>query len=300
MEEKYIEENKRLIEKAKELSEKDELNTVLYKQANELKRKWHYSRDDESLFEKELADEFDLYMNKIFAKLKEGSLNSEEMKKNLIKEAKECLNSDNFKKNSQVMKELLDKWKFAGPTNNKEKDDELWNEFNTVRDEFYTKKEAYYENLKKSYKENEEKKKALIEEAIEANKTENIKELTNKMNDLMNRWKQVKTASKEVDDELWKEFAAQRKIFFNKRDSFYESMKEVYENRKNEKEELILQAKHLLAMSEFTKEEIEQMETIKQKWKEVGSAGRDYENDLWDKFKHIINRYSENKKYYQK
>lgn len=299
MEEKYINENKNLIEKAKELSEKDELNTVLYKQANELRRKWHYSKDDESLFEKELSDEFDFYMNKIFAKLKEGSLNSEEIKKGLIKEAKGCVNTNNFKKSSQEMKELLDKWKIAGPTNSKEKDDELWNEFNALRDEFYTKRDAYYENLKKSYKENEEKKRALIQEAIEANKIEDIKTLTNKMNDLMNQWKQVKTATKEVDDQLWNEFIKQRKIFFNKRDSFYESMKEVYENRKNQKEELILQAKHLLAMSEFTKEEIEEMESIRQKWKEIGSAGRDYENDLWDKFKNIINRYSENKKYYQ-
>ena len=298
MQDRYIEENKELIKKAKELSEKDELAINLYKEVNELRRKWHFSKDEESFYEKELTDEFDNYLNKIFSKLKESSLNAEEIKTNLIKEAKKCLESTNYKKNSPIMKELLEKWKIAGRTD-KEKDDQLWEEFNNLRNEFYTKRQEYYDNLTKQFKENEEKKLALIEEAVEANKIEDIKTLTDKMNDLMKKWKAVKTATKEKDDELWKQFVAQRDIFFNKRNSYYESMKQVYESRKEQKEELIKEAKHLLAMSTFTDEEIKNIEDIRNKWKEIGSAGKEYENELWDKFKPVINRYLENMKYYR-
>lgn len=296
---KFIEENKGLIQKAKELAQKEDLATNLYKEANALRKKFHFSRDDdESFFEKELADEFDSYLNQIYAKIKDSSLNAEELKNNIIKEAKALLLNTNFKKASPVMKDLLEKWKIAGHTD-KEKDDALWEEFNNIRNEFYEARDAYYDNLKKEFKANEEKKLALIEEAVEANKIVDIKELTDKMNDLMKKWKAVKTATKEKDDELWSKFQAQRDIFFKKKNSYFEAMKEVYEKRKEEKEELIKEAKHLLAMSEFSKEEIARVEEIRNKWKEIGSAGKEYENELWDKFKTIINRYLDNKKYYE-
>ena len=297
MNDKQLMENKNLLEKAKELAERENLDHI-YKEIGELRRNWHFSRDDdESFYEKELQDKFDDYLNKIYSKLKETSASVEDKKKELISKAKELVNSNNFKKSSPVMKQLLDEWKLVGHAA-KDVEETLWEEFNTIRNDFYTKRQEYYDNLTKQYAENEKAKESLIEKAIEANNINDIPLLSKTMNDLMAEWKKIKSATKEKDDELWKKFSAQRQIFFDKRNSYNEQMKSVYAERTEKKKELITEARRCLALSEFTPEEIQKVEDIRNKWKEIGSAGRDNENTLWNEFSAIIKKYLDNKKYY--
>ena len=66
-----------------------------------------------------------------------------------------------------------------------------------------------------------------------------------------------------------------------------------------EKKELIAQAKIYLARSEFTDEEVAALKELRTKWKEVGNAGKDHENDLWNEFNTIVNKYFENMKFYR-
>lgn len=297
MEEFQINQNKETLLELKALSEQEDLVNA-YKAIGEIRKKWHFSRDDASFYEQELQDKFDEYLNVIYSKLKVNESQAEENKKNIIEKAQKCLENGDFRKTGPMMKELLENWKIAGKAN-KEADDELWNKFNEIRNAYYEKRQAYYDDLNRQFKENEESKKKLIAEAVEANKIDDIKQLTDKMNQLMASWKAVKSATKEVDEQLWAEFKAQRDIFFNKRNSYFEAMKQVYENRAQQKQELITRAKHCLAMSEFTDEEIQEVEEIRKKWKEIGSAGREFENDLWEKFSTVINRYLDNMKYYR-
>ena len=139
---------------------------------------------------------------------------------------------------------------------------------------------------------------ARIEEAVKANEMTNIKDLTKVMNDLMAKWKNVKSAGKEKDDELWAKFLEQRKAFFAKRDSYFESMKSVYAERTEKKKDIIAKAKRNLAISEFTKDEVAAMEDLRKAWKEVGSAGKENEDSLWQEFSTIMKKYFDNKKYY--
>ena len=296
MQENRIDANKELLVELKKLANSDNCDG-LYKEIAQIKKKWHFAKDEASYYEQELQDQFDLYLSKIYEKLNANSKDAKEKKEELIEKAKSLLNNENFKKNSPIMKQLLDEWKVAGRSD-KETDDSLWEEFNSVRQSFYDKRQAYYDNIQKQFAQNEQAKLALIDEATKANEIEDIKTLTDKMNELMKSWKAVKSATKEKDDELWAKFNEQRQIFYKKKNSYIESMKEVWNNRANQKKELIQQAKHYLAMSEFTKEEIAAVEDIRKKWKEIGSAGREQENELWTTFSTIINKYLDNKKYY--
>ncbi len=299
-----MEENKtlkeELVEKAKELAENDEISNK-YQALSDLKKRWKRTlSEDESLFDKELADKFDEYVSVIEKKANELSGNVEEIKNKIIEQAKELAESENYKKATEKMNELFEQFKQAGRSNSKEADDNLWEQFKAAKDNFYERKADYYAQLKDRFAANKESKEKLVEQAKEVLNIENFSEATKKMNSLMDEWKKLGNAGKEFNDSLWASFSGARQEFFKKRSAYFEEMKGEYAKRAEAKKELIAKAKHCLAMSEFTAEEVAEIKNIRNEWKAVGFAGKDNEDALWEEFNGIVNKYFENYKVYGK
>ncbi|MBR5754783.1 MAG: DUF349 domain-containing protein [Erysipelotrichaceae bacterium] len=286
-----------LLEKAKELAENPDAEGAFF-QAKQLRKKWGKVREEEeSLYDKEMLEKFNEYLSKINVAEGEAFGSIEERKKDIINRAKETLSLNNFKKATEAMNNLMDEWKASGRTN-KEKDDELWEEFREVRNQFFDNRSEYYKKLVEQYEVNKEAKKELIEKAKEANKLENFKEIANTMDQLMEQWKKVGRAGKE-DDALWKEFSQERKTFYNNRNAYYSSLKEQFAKRVEQKQEIIEKAKKNLAISSFSDEEFEEMKDLRKQWREVGNAGKENENDLWEAFNKVMTTYFDNAKYYR-
>ena len=287
-----------LIAKMEELLGEENAAEAFLK-AKDLKRRWPRVREEEESFSDfELSEKFNKMMDELSEKAGDVYINTEERKTQLIEQAKEILAKNNFKKGTEQMKQLLEDWKHAGRIN-KERDDELWNEFAAVRSEFFEKKNEYFANLKETFSANKALKEELIAKAKEIAGIENIKEAGNRSNELMEEWKKVGSAGRRDDDDLWQQFLAERKAFFARRDAYYDEMKETYAKRVEAKKELIAQAKIFLARSEFTDEEVDSIKELRAKWKEVGNAGREHENELWEEFNGIVNKYFENMRYYK-
>ena len=138
----------------------------------------------------------------------------------------------------------------------------------------------------------------MIEKAKEANTLDNFKEIANRMDALMEEWKKTGRAGKE-DDDLWKQFSAERKTFFNNRNAYYSSLKETFAQKTAAKQEIIEKAKKNLAISSFSDEEFEEMKDLRRQWKEIGNAGRENENTLWEAFSKVMTTYFDNAKYYR-
>ncbi|MBR4462523.1 MAG: DUF349 domain-containing protein [Erysipelotrichaceae bacterium] len=286
-----------LLEQAKQLAENpDSADAVV--QARVLRKKWgRVKEEEESLYDKELQESFNAYLDVISAKESEAFGTIEDRKRAIIDKAKEVLNQTNFKKASEAMNDLMEQWKVSGRIN-KEKDDELWNEFKEVRNTFFDNRNEYYQKLQESYEHNKEVKKELIEKAKEANTLDNFKEIANRMDALMEEWKKTGRAGKE-DDDLWKQFSAERKTFFNNRNAYYSGLKETFAKKTTAKQEIIEKAKKNLAISSFSDEEFEEMKDLRRQWKEIGNAGRENENTLWDAFNKVMTTYFDNAKYYR-
>jgi len=298
MEEKKLMTKEELVEKAKELAEKEDLKNMAGEVAN-LRKQWRRGYDEEeSLYDREMADAFHRYLDKINAKESEILASVEDTKKEIINKAKEVLNVKNFKKATNTMNDLMEEWKAAGRAS-KEVDDSLWAEFKEVRDQFFANKKNYFAELRESFAQNKEGKEALIEKAKEANQLTNFKEIGSIMDGLMEEWKKLGSAGRENDDTLWKAFSDERKAFFAKRNAYFDGLKETYNQRADAKREIIAQAKKCLAHSEFTDEEVETMKKLRNDWKAVGNAGRDNEENLWKEFNEVMSIYFENMKYYR-
>jgi len=298
MENNYSKKEK-IIEELKQLLESQEDPSLAYSRAKFIAKKWGKVREDEeSFYDKELADQFNDCMNKLAEKAGDIAVNTEERKLDIIERAKQAAEDSNFKKATDKMNELMEEWKHSGRIN-EEKDNELWSQFSEIRKNFFEKRADYYKNLKESYATNKQSKLDLIEKAKEILNMENISEAQKANNDLMDDWKKIGSAGYKEDDSLWNEFLTHRKAFYEKRDEYYDGMKKEFAKKYEEKKELLAQAKIYLARSEFTKEEVEAVKELRNKWKEIGNAGRDNENKIYPEFNEIINKYFQNKRDYE-
>ena len=76
-------------------------------------------------------------------------------------------------------------------------------------------------------------------------------------------------------------------------------MLKVFEERVAKKEELIKTAKILLANSEFTDEEIEKVKNLRNEYRAVGFAGKEKDDELYQRFNEIIKKYFDEMKFYK-
>lgn len=215
-----------LIARAKELAEGAAEN--ISGQIAELKKAWRRTINGEadSMFDKEQSEKFYEYIDKISARESEVLAAIKAKKEEIIADAKAVLSEPNFKKGTEAMNALMDRWKAAGRTSSKEVDDELWAQFREVRNEFFDKKTEFFNNMRKKFAESKSIKETLIEKAKEANKLESFKEIGAIMADLMDQWKAAGNAGKDSEEKLWEAFNAERKSFFERKDAYFKALRE--------------------------------------------------------------------------
>ena len=260
--------------------------------------KYYVGRDEDTYYEQEETDKFIALFNELAKKEPKLLVSPYEEKKRIIELARKLLDKKEILAANRELDKLSDDFKKAGRSNTKEQDDELWNEFRQVKDEFYAKKKAFFEELDKSNAEKRSKKEDIIERAKAVIEVENIREANAQMDALKKEWKEVGYSGK-GDEHLWKDFAKVLDEFQDKKKERHQEMIKVFEERVAKKEELIKQAKILLANSEFTDEEVEKVKALRNEYKAVGFAGKEKDDDLYNRFNEIIKKYFDEMKFYK-
>ena len=261
--------------------------------------KYYQGRDEDSYFEQEETDKFIALFNELAKREPKLLTSPSEEKKNVIAEARKLLDKKEILAANRELDRLSEQFKKAGRCSTKEQDDELWNEFRQVKDEFYAKKRAFFEELDKANAEKREKKEDIINRAKEVCASiDNIRESNAKMDALRNEWKEVGYSGK-GDEFLWKDFAKVLDEFREKKKERQNEMVKLFDERAEKKEELIKTAKKILANSEFTEEEVEQVKKLRNEYKSIGFAGKEKDDDLYQRFNEVIQKYFEEMKFYK-
>lgn len=263
-----------------------------------LKRQYKFlsDRDEDTFYEKQLTMQFIVLYEELAKKEPKLSQSSYDEKKEIIALAKKLLERKDFAKASKEFDNLTLSFKKAGRCS-KEQDDELWAEFRTVKDEFNSKKRAYFEELDKNNAEKKAKKEDIIRRAKDLLNIKNLRESNEKMDALMEEWKATGYAGKE-DETLWKDFSAVRKEFNQKKREHHEELLKLFQERAAKKEEMILAMKKLLADSDFSDEEVKKVRNMQKEFDKIGFAGKEKDDDLYARFNEIVKKYFEEKKFY--
>lgn len=285
-----IQKKEEIIEEAKKLQGCEDFNEIVSK-TNELKRRWKRLDYFESAYEDELNDEFNECIDSFFKKQKEMDKHNKEVKKELINQAKQLVKTTNFAQATKELNELMNKWKETGYVGDSELNEKLWNEFNEARQSFYDEKQKHWEKLQEKFAFAAQEKEKLIEKAKSLVHSTDWSKTSSDFKDLLDEWKSIGSAGNDIEEKLWDEFNEIRQEFYAKRNEFYDELHKVQNEHLNSKQELIEKAKEILESHAFTKEHTEIMKELSKEWKNVGSCGKDKEDDIWNEFRSTLDAY---------
>ena len=141
---------------------------------------------------------------------------AKEKKEQIIASSKNILaNVSNWKAAGDQLSGLFNDWKAAGSAGH-ENDDELWGQFNAVRDEFYAKRKEFFNERNEKFRKSIEVKKGLIEEAQKIADTKDYsRENTERMKKLDVEWKAAGYSGKDENDKLWAQFSEVKEGFWD-------------------------------------------------------------------------------------
>ena len=95
----------------------------------------------------------------------------------------------------------------------------IFERFRAACDDFFGRKAEYFKGLKENFKENADKKRALIEKAKALQDSTDWKSTSDKLINLQKEWKQIGMVPKKLGDQLWEEFLGACNKFFEARNA---------------------------------------------------------------------------------
>ena len=95
----------------------------------------------------------------------------------------------------------------------------IFERFRAACDDFFGRKAEYFKGLKENFKENADKKRALIEKAKALQDSTDWKSTSDKLINLQKEWKTIGMVPKKLGDQLWEEFLAACNKFFEARNA---------------------------------------------------------------------------------
>lgn len=152
----------------------------------------------------------------------------------LIEKANELKESKDWKKTTDEFTALMDAWKKIGRAP-QEKNDEVWEQFLSIKNYFFQQKDAHYTNIRFQLEDNYAKKLAIVQRAEELKNTHDFEGATHEFNELFEEWKKIGRIPKEHGDGPWEQFLEARRVFFRRKDADRDQRKRELHKDLNEK-----------------------------------------------------------------
>ena len=132
--------------------------------------------------------------------------------------AEENKNSADWERRTQEIIALQQEWKTIGFAPQK-MNVKIFERFRAACDDFFVRKAEYFKTMKDAFKENADKKRALIEKAKALQDSTEWRSTSDKLIALQKEWKTIGMVPKKLGDQLWEEFLAACNKFFEARNA---------------------------------------------------------------------------------
>lgn len=246
---------------------------------------------------------FDVYkQNKArFNKRQEElKLRNFELKKEILEELKVLNNSEEtLKKTYDDFKLLQDRWKEIGMVPQGEINN-LWQNYHFLVEMFFDKVKINKELRDLDLKKNKELKVVLCEKTeellIETSIIKSFKDLQN----FHDQWKKIGPVPQETKEALWERFKAATDKINERRREYYSVLHE--DQKKNLEAKIALCEKaeeiiivELKTINEWQKN-TDQINELLKIWKSIGPAPRRNNDEIWKRFKTVLNSFFDRKK----
>lgn len=284
-----------LIQELKNIIQEEENIGKAFNAFNVVREKWDTIGDVPGNNYKEVHDEYHrlrdefFYNINIYKQLQENDLQVNHKKKlDLTEKAKELSKIEDLKEKEKAARDLQKQWFDVGPSP-RETYEEMSDTFFSITRPVFDEVKSHYEEVKAGFEKNKEEKDAVIAE-LRGLMTQDIdsthkawQALTQQVLDLQSKWKKIGFAGKEHNEVLWKNFRELADVFFERKQIYYDKIKEEGKEAKAAKVLLIEKAESLKDSKDW-KSTTQAMLQLQKDWKTAGSCPPSDEHKLWRKF----------------
>jgi hypothetical protein len=165
----------------------------------------------------------------------------------------------------------------------------LKNKFDAIFDEYRSKKAKHYNQLQNNLKNNFEVRNAIIEDLknLIDSTDESIGDMFKKMNEIRERWNNAGSIPRDKYNILWNNYHFHVERFYDLIHLDKEARDQDFKNNLEQKQQLILRAKDLLAEPDVMKA-FRELQLLHRVWKEeVGPVDREHRETVWNEFSEI-------------
>jgi hypothetical protein len=324
-----LEEKLKLVARAEELDEKEDINEA-FNELQDLHKLW---KEDVGPVSREHRDEvwesFSAATKKIHDKrhdfykdLKSKYEDNIDIKLGIIKQIEAINTSKNKSKadwqiSIKEIDDLRNKFFAAGQVP-RAKSDKIWAKFKDATRRFNLEKNAFFKDVKKDHLDNLNKKKLLIQQAEALKDSEDWETTTEVMKKIQSDWKKIGHVPRKYSDKLWKEFKDACNHYFDRlhqvQDKGNKAQLEILEKKKD-----LLNTIKEQSVDENVDITVDTVKTFVDEWRDLGRVPFDMRhievkfNKLLDKivdsseiekkdieiikFTNLINSYLEEKNY---
>ena len=187
-------------------------------------------------------------------------------------------------------KEIIDiqaEWKTIGFAPQK-MNVKIFERFRAACDEFFAKKAEYFKTLKDTFKENAEKKRALIEKAKALQDSTEWKSTSDKLIALQKEWKTIGMVPKKLGDQLWEEFLGACNKFFEARNAAGAGQRSEEHQNLTKKRDIIEQLK--AAAEEKSEDLQEKVQKLVEEYQTVGHVPFKEKDKLYEEYHAVLDK----------
>lgn len=188
-------------------------------------------------------------------------------------------------KHSKQIIELQAEWKKIGFAPHK-MNVKIFERFRAACDKFFTAKATFYKDLKSTFNENIEKKKAIIEKAKELAQSTEWRSTSDKLIALQKEWKEIGSVPHKVGNQLWAEFRAECDKFFNARNDATAGARGEQNDNLEKKRDVIAR---LSQLAEETEEVIaEKLKALQDEYNSIGHVPFKEKDKLYQEYRDVL------------
>lgn len=206
--------------------------------------------------------------------------------KAIVEEVKDCDSVKTWNKKTDQIQKIQEQWKTIGFGSRKE-NDQVWTEFRAVCDEFFGMKKEFFSSVHKDYDSIAEKKKGLIDKALELKQSDDWKRTANELKRLQQEWKKLGHAGLKHEQKLWKAFRAACDDFFNSRNAHFEEKDKEFESNLKLKEALIEELINY-KINDDVQQTIEDLKNFASRFNEIGMVPLKQKDSIFSAFKKAL------------
>ena len=199
----------------------------------------------------------------------------------------ESKGSSDWEKRTKEIIDIQAEWKTIGFAPQK-MNVKIFERFRAACDDFFGKKAEYFKNLKDTFKDNAEKKRALIEKAKALQDSTEWKSTSDKLIALQKEWKTIGMVPKKLGDQLWEEFLGACNKFFEARNAAGAGQRSEEHQNLAKKRDIIEQLK---AVAEEKGENLqEKVQKLVEEYQAVGHVPFKEKDKLYEEYHAVLDK----------